>query len=101
MTNNNSHISDQDLLLAAEGELSKAQTLETQRHLASCSVCHARMEKMDDASTDFARIYREDFDPRLSSSYAQRALFKARLSDLASEQSQRTWWRTFRIVPFQ
>ena len=96
-----SHISDQDLLLATEGELSKNHTVRTRRHLDRCSDCRARMKKMQEASADFARVYRDSLDPRLPSFYASRALFTERLSRLASEQSQMRWRRVVRNVPLR
>jgi len=56
---------------------------------------------MEDASADFARVYHDSLDPRLPSSYAARALFTARLSNLASEQSKAAWGRVVRNVPLR
>src|SRR5262249_42066939 len=92
---------DQDLLLVAEGELSKKHIVRTRRHLDRCSDCRARMKKMQEVSVDFTRVYRDSFDPRLSSFYASRALFTERLSRLASEQSQMKWRWVVRNVPLR
>jgi hypothetical protein len=94
----NSHISDHDLLLAAEGELSKKQNLRTQRHLDRCPDCLARMKNLQAASVDFARTYRESLDPRLNPSYRSRALFTARLSEVAKQHAPMTWWQSARNV---
>jgi len=97
---NDSHIPDQDLLLAAEGELSKTHKLRIQKHLDACSECRARMKELQDVSANFASAYRDVLNLRAPSSYA-RARFTARLSQLASEHAQVTWRGVARRVPFR
>src|SRR5262245_50294124 len=98
---NNSHVSDQDLLLAAEGELSKKRTSKIQKHLDGCPECRTQLKKLEDTGADFGRVYRESLSRPLSSSASSRALFTARLSQLASEPYRKTWWRAFGSVPVQ
>ena len=99
--NDNSHISDHKLLLAAEGELSQRWLSRIRKHLQHCPECQARVKKMQDVNRDFARVYRDSLDPHPAASESSRALFTSRLRQLASEPSQTTWLRFLRSVPFR
>ena len=96
---NDSHISDQQLLLGADGELSKRWMSRIRKHLERCAECQSRMEKMEKANREFAHVYRDNFDPHPAASESSRALFTSRLRQLASEPSQTTWMRFLRSVP--
>jgi hypothetical protein len=47
MITNRAHLSDQDLLLAADGELSPRRQGQVQRHLQSCWTCRKRMSEIE------------------------------------------------------
>jgi len=88
------HLSDQEMLLAADGELSARRATEIRAHLASCWSCRARMGELEGAIADFARAYRETLDPQLPSISGPRALLGARLAELVS-QGETSSWRRF------
>ncbi len=52
------HISDHDLLLAGDEELSPQRFAEVRSHLASCEACRARMHKLEAASVDLSLALR-------------------------------------------
>jgi hypothetical protein len=80
------HVSDQDLVLAADGELTAPAAARVEAHLAACWTCRARKQEIEGAVGEFVRTYRRAFDARLPSSAGPRALLKARLSQLAATQ---------------
>ena len=84
------HPSDEDLLLAADGELSARRAVRIRAHLTTCGDCRARMAQIESAVGDFVSA-KNHFDyPPLPSIEGPRALLKARLAELAPEQEIRT-----------
>jgi hypothetical protein len=94
MTNENVHLSDQELLLSADGELSRCRAAQVRAHLASCRDCRARMAEIEGTIVDFARAYREAVDRQLPSVDDQRARIKAQLKELGAK-SKVGLWREF------
>jgi hypothetical protein len=92
-----SHLSDEELLLAADGELQFRHSAHVRAHLAGCWSCRARMAEIDGTIADFARIYRQNLDPKLSSVDGPRALLKAQIAELASESEAGSWRRFFQF----
>jgi hypothetical protein len=88
-----SHISDQDLMMAVDGEFSRRRNSEVRRHLAHCWTCRSRTKELEETITDFVRVYHDSLDPNLPSSLPSRALLKARLSELAMNHPQSAWQR--------
>jgi hypothetical protein len=87
------HPSDQELVLAADGELSKRRETRLRTHLAVCRECRVRTEELEGATDEFVRIRRESLDPLLPSASRRRALLGAQLGKLASADrlSSRFW----------
>lgn len=85
MPHEESHLSDRDLALAADGELSPRRSLEVREHLTSCGSCRARMNEIESAITGFVRLHRDDLDPKLPSIAGPRAHLRARLAEAASQ----------------
>jgi Putative zinc-finger len=86
MPNEGVHLSDQEMLLAADGELSTRPAARVDAHLAACWACRARMAEIEETIAAFARAYRHTLDSRLPSISGPRALLQARLAELASKQ---------------
>lgn len=80
------HISDQELLLAVDGELSNRRAAQIRAHLEACWDCRARMAELEKAITVFARAHRTDLDPQLPPIDGPRALLRTQLAALASSQ---------------
>ena len=81
----NSHVTDRELLLTADGELPVSRADEVRAHLHSCWDCRARMSEIETTIADFARAYRQSVDSQLPPIDGSRALLKARLSQLVAK----------------
>lgn len=86
------HISDEELLLAIDGELSKHRATEAYRHLEACWSCRARKLELERTITDFMQTDRRELDSQLPPVEAPRARLRLRLRALALEA--RTPWRS-------
>jgi hypothetical protein len=85
------HLSDQEMLLAADGELSTRLADQVYAHLAECWACRARMAEIEVTIADFARAHRQTLDPQLPPIAGPRALLRARLAESASEREVGSW----------
>jgi hypothetical protein len=83
------HLSDEDLLLAADGELPKAEMERVSAHLASCWTCRARVRDIENAIADFILV-RNESTPKLPPADGPRALLRLRIAQLY--QSGLTPW---------
>jgi len=81
-----SHLTDHELLLAADGELTPTRTA----HLSGCWSCRVRKQEIDNAIGEFVRFHRDTLDPLLPSPAGPRALLKARLAEMAAASPP--WW---------
>jgi hypothetical protein len=90
------HISDQDLLLAIDGELSTRRQSRVESHLAACWTCRTRKQELESAIADFVRIHRRNLHVQIPPSDGPRALLKARMEQTANAQgtSWLAWFRT-------
>jgi len=84
------HLSDQELLRAADGELPGRRADEVNAHLAACWDCRARMAEIEGTIADFARAHRHDLDSQLPPMDGPRALLRAQLAELASQPPTRS-----------
>ncbi len=84
-----SHLSDQELALAADGELSPARASQAVAHLAGCWACRARKQAMEAAVADYVRLHNQSLDPLLPPAVGPRALLKARLAEMAAAPQTR------------
>jgi hypothetical protein len=80
-----SHLSDQQLLLDMDGELSKREERRARTHLAACWQCRTRKQELQAAITDFVHVYQQELDPKLPPANGPRALLKARMADVSSQ----------------
>src|SRR5580698_5589562 len=92
MGNEQFHLSDQEMLLAADGELSTRRAAQVHLHLAECWACRARMAEIEATIVDFARAHRQTLDPQLPPIAGPRALLKAQLAELSSNQESNSGW---------
>jgi hypothetical protein len=86
MLSEESHLSDQELLMAADGELSERDSRRVQLHLNACWPCRARKRELEGAISEFIRLHRQTFDPQVPPAAGPQALLKARLAQLAEKQ---------------
>src|SRR5271170_2683979 len=85
------HLSDQEMLLAADGELSTRRTAQIHDHLAQCWACRARMAEIEATIADFARAHRQTLDPQLPPIAGPHARLRAKLAELSSNQGSNSW----------
>jgi hypothetical protein len=86
MRSQESHLSDQELLLAADGELSARECERVESHLAACWTCRTRQHEIEAAIGDFIRIHRQNLDRQIPPPEGPRALLKARMAQLGETQ---------------
>jgi len=84
------HLSDEALVLDADGELTSARAREIAGHLAACPICRARRRELEDAADRFVRWR----TVALPSSEAPRARLRARLATWEpARPAAPGWWR--------
>ena len=96
------HPTDQDLILAADGELPIRRVERLRKHLAGCWECRVRAQEFETAIGEFIHLHRGSLDPLLPPASSGRALLKAQLDELASSYpsswTQRLAWPR-RLIP--
>ncbi len=93
MLSEESHLSDQELLLAVDGELTPREAERVESHLAACWACRVRKQEIETAIGEFVRFQRQSFDSRIPPSDGPRALLKAHLAQQAeAERASRLRW---------
>jgi hypothetical protein len=95
MRHQESHVSDQELALLADGELDPGRAREVAAHLAACWFCRARRQDIENAIVDFVRLHRGTLDGRLPPPAPVRGMLKARLAHVAG--TNRGGWRWPRL----
>lgn len=87
------HLSDQEMLLAADGELSTRAAERVHAHLVACWSCRTRQQELERAIGEFVREYAGNFGAHVPPAEGPRALLKAQLAQLAlSEELRRIPW---------
>jgi hypothetical protein len=88
MLSHNSHLSERDLVLAADGELSSRRRAEVNAHLEVCWSCRERMSSLESTITDFVRERNMELNEQLPPPDGPRALLRARLAEAAAVGSR-------------
>lgn len=81
MRNEDTHLSEGDLVLAADGELPPRRRAEVAAHLEKCWNCRERMESLQNTITGFVRARNSEFAGQLPPEAGPRALLRARLAE--------------------
>jgi hypothetical protein len=81
----NSHLSDQQLLLDIDGELPQNDNL-VRSHLEACWQCRARRQDLENTITGFVRAYQRECARELPPAAGPCALLSARLSQLSEAE---------------
>jgi hypothetical protein len=93
MLSEESHLSDQQLLQAVDGELTPREAERVESHLAACWACRVRKQEIETAIGEFVRFQRQNCDLRIPPSDGPRALLKAQLAQQAdTERASRLPW---------
>lgn len=91
MANTNSHLSDEDLVLLADGELPARRAHGARAHLAACWDCRTRLSDLESAVEAFVHAHHGTPDRQLPPAEGPRALLKARLEESAHISPLRRW----------
>lgn len=86
------HLTDSELLMWMDGELSEREAARAEGHLAACWSCRARRREIEAAIAEFVRWREREMTPTLPPAVGPRALLKARLSALASHREASNSW---------
>jgi len=90
------HITDEEILRAADGEFSPARAAHVSKHLERCWSCRARKQELEAAAVEFVRFYEHDLYSSAPSPSGPRALLRARLAAAVAENREpRHWSRWF------
>jgi anti-sigma factor RsiW len=90
MRSEETHLRDEQLVRAADRELTPAESPAAERHLAACASCRERGDAMAASVAGFARAYREAAKISAQPHDFARTRLKARLAEVQS--SQRRGW---------
>ena len=93
-----SHVSDRQLLLEVEGELSPRDARQVRAHVAGCWKCRARKQELEDAITGFVRVHQQQLNVDLPPIAGPRALLRAQLAQLAAADQPTAWFRVGRRI---
>jgi hypothetical protein len=96
MRTKRSHLSDEEILLFIDRELSSRRQLRARIHLGQCQSCSGRRAELEAASTGFSRVHEETANSLDSNVFRSRSLLKARIAESTS-RSNRGW--AFHLLP--
>ena len=102
MRPDDAHISDSDLLLQIEGELSPRAAKKIANHIDGCWKCRTRRQELESAIGDFTSAYQHE-STDLPPATGPRALLKARLAQMYAAKEPggfRALWARYRNVEF-
>ena len=95
------HLSDQDILLVVDGEVSGRRARQARAHLTACWLCRSRLGELEGTIAEFVTLHRRTLDPTFPPSTGSRALLKARLAEAAAVPSANSWLRLLQFFPPQ
>jgi hypothetical protein len=79
------HLSDEELLLAADDELPHRRLSRARRHLADCSACRTRMLEIERTLAEVARLYRDRSNPPLPPAGPSRARLQSQMAEISTQ----------------
>jgi len=101
MQSEESHLSDQDLVLLVDGELSAGEKARAASHLNECWACRTRKQEIEETIGDFVRFHRGGLDPLLPPVSGPRALLKARMAQAVSDSERKARFWEIRFSQMQ
>ncbi len=81
MRSENGHLSEPELLLAANGELPSRRKSELAAHLEACWQCRERMQAIESTIVELVRARNRELNAQLPASEGPRALLRARMAE--------------------
>jgi hypothetical protein len=95
MLGDNSHLTDQEVILLADGELPWRRMSEAREHLDACWTCRTRLGEMQGTISAFVRLYRDSLDAQLPPVAGPRALLRAQMENETAAGAPNLWHRLF------
>ena len=86
MKHDHEHLSDEDLILAADAEL---RSEGARVHLEACVECRKRVTEFDNVIARLAKAQRDRLDSQLPSIARPRAMLRARISEITAREASR------------
>jgi hypothetical protein len=86
------HLSDQELVLAADGELNPRRDAQVRAHLTACWQCRTRLRGLEGAIADFVDLRSATLEPQVPPVAGARAMLKAQLAQIAAQDGMRRAW---------
>ena len=83
MQRRNTHLSDEELLRLADGELPSRLAVQAREHLTACWECRTRMGDLERAIADFVHVHHASLDPQVPPPARSRAMLKCRMAESA------------------
>lgn len=80
-----SHLNDEELLLAIDGELADSRAERIEEHLETCWDCRARKQSLEKTISNLVEARHAEFDAQIHNGAGVRALLKANLAQAAGE----------------
>jgi len=91
------HVTDEEMLLAADGELGERREGEVRRHLLECWECRVRMTDLEGAIGDFVRAHHGELDGRIPEIDGARRMLTARLAEAARDSEPQRLFAGWRL----
>jgi hypothetical protein len=95
----NSHLTDEQLLLAIDGELAPRRASRVRTHLGRCSFCRARSARLERTLSAFIDAHREQMNEGISQSNTAAATLRNRLHQMDAPDGLMLWRRGPGTVP--
>ena len=87
------HISDDELVLALDGELGEPRATLVNRHLTHCWECRTRRARFEQSVADYMAVHRATFDLGIPPVEGPAAKLRATLRREGAQPESITWWR--------
>ena len=95
MSREYAHLSDEELLRLADGELSSRRAARVNKHLAGCWDCRARLHQFEQTIAHFVDLHHGTLDSRIPPAAGPRALLSARLAGASAAPREHSWAEVF------
>jgi hypothetical protein len=86
------HLTDLELVMAADGELPDRRATEIRAHLDSCWTCRERMRSLEETIAGFVRARNRELGDQIPPAEGPRALLRARLAEARAGEGTRSRW---------
>ncbi len=82
------HLTDEELLQAADGELAPRPDAAVRQHLMACWECRKRMKDVEESIREFVQLHHAELDGQIPAADGPRRLLMARLAKVQTDASR-------------